>query len=130
MSDIKLSDELDNKARQMFGVPSYEVLSEFGKRDVRRALTSHESMNMSHIDAARALQAAQQKIATLERELKDAWDENEDLKLELLELNEDSYSGKQQQGQRKSRVRVDEALPERLADATRFRHGTNTIKPE
>jgi len=85
-------NELDKIAHEVYGAP-FKDLSAFGQNEIRRQAGSlnplNQAIGMHDVDIAQALANAQRKIATLELELRDVWEENEELKLQLIEGEDD-----------------------------------------
>lgn len=118
---------LNDIALEKYGC-SFHHLSAFGQREILQEWNGQdEEITMHHVDLARALQEAQEKVAKLERENRDLWEENEDLKEQLYDIEEaDENSLSRQVVQNAGgRVRVAENLPELLAEAARKRERDN-----
>jgi len=110
----------DDRAQAKFGC-NFADLSEWGKAELRREENlMNEPLTFDHVDMARALQEAQAKVAKLERENRDLWEENEELQLRLMGYDEDNLSRDAGQRQARSRVRTDEVVSNVPAQAVRL----------
>jgi hypothetical protein len=83
----------DELAQQYYG-RRYSALSPFGQERVRTALNNEQSsgneLTMNDIDLVRALDVAQKRLAAMEQANSDLWEENEGLRLQLMEKDESS----------------------------------------
>lgn len=82
-------EDLDDESLALYG-QRYKALSPFGQSLVRSRLSARPKteITMEHVDLAQALQVAHAKIAKLEQENRDLWQDNEDLQLRLLDTED------------------------------------------
>lgn len=110
--------ELDELARQHYGC-SFNALSAFGQNEIRRKageiIPLSSGPTMHDVDLARALVKAQERIAQLELENKDLFNDNEDLQLELMEKeDESSHSRSARSRETRRSARVDQTISDLL----------------
>jgi hypothetical protein len=79
--------ELEEAAQAKYG-KSFKDLSSFAQQEIRIGLSGRQ-LNMDQVDVAKSFGVLQERIAKLERENKDLWEENEDLRVENLELTDE-----------------------------------------
>lgn len=85
---MTLGENMDQIALEQFGI-KYDQLSAFSQLEVRRAFANSQGgVTMDTVDVVRALKVAQFRLAELEKNNKDLWEENEDLQLQLLEAED------------------------------------------
>src|SRR4051794_22704275 len=82
-------DQLNEIARKMFNL-DFNQLSPFGQHEVR--LQHQANKGIQEYEKDKIIQAQAAKIAELEKNNKDLWDENEDLQLELQRIEDDEHS--------------------------------------
>jgi hypothetical protein len=99
---------LEKYAREMWRV-SFSQLSPFGQKTVRNRIAvanyfsdQSQSEAMRGPDLAHALQAAQARVAQLEQENKDLWEDNEELRIQLTEKEEYEDNNHRSRGRREA----------------------------
>lgn len=84
-----LEKDLDEVAQDKYGA-AFKDLSAFAKADcLNQAFILHKGIGAAEVDLVRGMAIANEKVSKLERENRDLWHENEELKIENLELTDE-----------------------------------------